>query len=175
MIRVLGDMDVAEDSVTLAFAIAAAEWPATGVPTNPGGWITTTARNSAIDRLRRESTRSDRHLAAHRLQGDDMEPDHDPADRAGETQATRQPRFLPNAPGRELPNRLSALLNAIYLIYAEGHTPNTGASVTRADRSREAIRLGRVLVDLMPDEPEPIGLLALMLLTEARQPARTEP
>src|SRR5215207_6721605 len=67
LIRVLGDIDLAEDAVAEAFAIAAERWPVTGVPPNPGGWITTTARNRAIDRLRRESTRTDRHLAAHRL------------------------------------------------------------------------------------------------------------
>ena len=78
LIRVLGDIDLAEDAVAEAFAIAAEQWPATGVPPNPGGWITTTARNRAIDRLRRESSRSDRHAAAHHLHGEDMEPDHDP-------------------------------------------------------------------------------------------------
>src|ERR1017187_8966558 len=64
LIRVLGDIDLAEDAVAEAFAIAAERWPKTGIPPNPGGWITTTARNRAIDRLRRESTRSERHLAA---------------------------------------------------------------------------------------------------------------
>jgi RNA polymerase sigma-70 factor, ECF subfamily len=78
LIRVLGDIDLAEDAVAEAFAIAAAHWPQTGIPPNPGGWITTTARNRAVDGLRRESTRSDRHLAAHRLHPDDMEPDHNP-------------------------------------------------------------------------------------------------
>ena len=67
LIRVLGDVDLAEDAVAEAFAIAAEQWPVDGVPPNPGGWITTTARNRAIDRLRRESTRTDRHVAAHRL------------------------------------------------------------------------------------------------------------
>src|SRR5438270_2701971 len=78
LIRVLGDVDIAEDSVAEAFAIAAEQWRIHGVPPNPGGWITTTARNRAVDRLRRESTRTERHLAAHRLQVDDMEPDHKP-------------------------------------------------------------------------------------------------
>src|SRR5262245_62167622 len=67
LIRVLGDVDVAEDSVAEAFAIAAEQWPSRGVPTNPGAWITTTAHNCATDRLRRESTRAFRHLTAHRL------------------------------------------------------------------------------------------------------------
>src|SRR5262245_65496986 len=67
LVRILGDIDLAEDAVAEAFAIAAERWPVTGMPPNPGGWITTTARNRAIDRLRRESSRDDRHLAAHRL------------------------------------------------------------------------------------------------------------
>src|SRR5688500_5184456 len=75
LIRVLGDVDLAEDAVAEAFAIAAERWPVSGIPPNPGGWITTTARNRAIDRLRREATREDRHLAARRLHHDDMEPD----------------------------------------------------------------------------------------------------
>jgi len=78
LIRVLGDIDIAEDAVAEAFAIAAEQWPIRGVPPNPGGWITTTARNRAIDRLRRESTRADRQLAAHRLEADDMQPDDNP-------------------------------------------------------------------------------------------------
>src|SRR5262245_42120294 len=78
LIRVLGDIDLAEDAVAEAFVIASEQWPAQGVPPNPGGWITTTARNRAIDRLRRESTRTDRHVAALRLEVDDMPPDHNP-------------------------------------------------------------------------------------------------
>jgi RNA polymerase sigma-70 factor (ECF subfamily) len=93
LIRVLGDIDRAEDAVAEAFAIAAARWPLTGVPANPGGWITTTARNRAIDRIRRERTRTERHLAAHRLHLTNMaglpraRGDRRPADRAGQTQA----------------------------------------------------------------------------------------
>src|SRR5262245_18275046 len=79
LIRVLGDIDLAEDAVAEAFVVAAEQWPAKGIPPNPGGWITTTARNRAIDRLRREATRTDRHLAARRLHDDHMEPEPTPA------------------------------------------------------------------------------------------------
>src|SRR4051812_36967315 len=233
LIRVLGDVDLAEDAVAEAFAIAAEQWPTHGVPPNPGGWITTTARNRAIDRLRREATRTDRHLAAHR-QAHDMEPDHNPElddlDAFVDVVADDQLRLLflcchpslsadaqvaltlrllggldtpeiarcfllpeptlaqrivrakrklrdNHAPYRvpraaELPDRLNAVLNTVYLIYTEGHTATAGDALRRVDLSREAIRLARVLVGLMPDEHEAIGLLALLLLTEARQPAR---
>jgi len=235
LIRILGDIDLAEDAVAEAFAIAAQRWPTEGVPPNPGGWITTTARNRAIDRLRRESTRDERHQAAHRLHADDMEPNPDPEfaeldlfvdvvpdDQlrlmflcchpalAADAQVALTLRLLGgletpeiaraflvpeatmaqrivrakrklrdnHAPyrvprGAELPDRLHAVLAAIYLVFTEGHTATSGSELTRTDLSAEAIRLGRVLTELMPDEPEAVGLLALMLLTEARRPART--
>ena len=235
LIRILGDIDLAEDAVAEAFSIAAAQWPVKGVPPSPGAWITTTARNRAIDRLRRESTRTDRHLAAHEMQGGAMDPDRNPelddldafvelvADDqlrlmflcchpalAADAQVALTLRLLggletpeiaraflipeaalaqrivrakrklrdnhapyrvPRAP--ELRYRLTAVLSVIYLIYTAGHTANSGDSLTRVDLAGEAIRLGRVLVELMPDEPEAVGLLGLMLLTEARQPGRT--
>lgn len=237
LIRVLGDIDLAEDAVAEAFAIAAEQWPTRGVPPNPGGWITTTARNRAIDRLRRESTRTDRHVAALRLEPDDepLEPNPDlaaldgfvavvPDDQlrlmflcchpslATDAQVALTLRLLGgldtaeiaraflvpeatlaqrivrakrklrdnHAPYRvpraaDLPDRLHAVLLAIYLVYTEGHTATAGEDLTRVDLSAEAIRLARVLTDLMPSEPEAVGLLALMVLTEARRPARTAP
>ncbi|MBW8824953.1 MAG: RNA polymerase sigma factor [Acidobacteria bacterium] len=235
LIRVLGDIDLAEDAVAEAFSIAAEQWPAKGVPPNPGGWITTTARNRAIDRLRRESTREDRHLAALRLRGDDAmdepNPDLDELDGFVDVVADDQLRLMflcchpalaadaqvaltlrllggldmpeiakaflvpevtlaqrivrakrklrdNHAPYRvprpaELPGRLDAVLATVYLIYNEGHTASSGESLGRTDLTREAIRLGRMLTDLMPDEPEAVGLLALMLLTESRRSARS--
>ena len=235
LIRILGDIDLAEDAVAEAFTIAAQQWPRTGIPPNPGGWITTTARNRAIDRHRRESTRHEKHLAAHRLHIDAMEPDHNPEldglDDFVDVVADDQLRlmflcahpalsadaqvalilrllgglatgeiakaFLVPEPtmaqrivrakrklhdnhasyriprDEDLPDRLSAVLAAIYLIYTEGHTATSGPTLSRTDLSAEAIRLGRTLVELMPDEPEAIGLLALMLLTQSRRRART--
>ena len=236
LIRVLGDIDLAQDAVAEAFVIAAEQWPRVGIPPNPGGWITTTARNRAIDRIRRESTRGERHLAAHRLNTESVDSDSNPdpdLDRLddfvdvvaddqlrlmflcahpalaadaqvalilrllggletdeiakafvvpGATMAQRIVRAkrklhdnhasyrIPRA--AELPDRLHTVLAAIYLIYTEGHTATSGGTLTRTDLSTEAIRVGRTLVELMPGEPEAVGLLALMLLTESRCAAR---
>jgi RNA polymerase sigma-70 factor, ECF subfamily len=235
LIRVLGDVDLAEDAVAEAFTIAAERWPTTGVPANPGAWITTTARNRAIDRLRRESTRDDRHRAAHALQEADVHPDDRPelaaldalvdvvpddqlrlmflcchpalaADARVsltlrllgglETAEIARAFLVPEATiaqrivrakrklrdnhaayripsAGELPERLPVVLAAISLIFTEGHRATSGDVLVRQELTEEAIRLGRLLVQLMPDEPEAAGLLALMLLTDARRPART--
>jgi RNA polymerase sigma-70 factor, ECF subfamily len=236
LIRVLGDVDLAEDAVAEAFAIASERWAVDGIPPNPGGWITTTARNRAIDRLRRESTRDDRQRAADRQERLAMEHDDDPelaaldafVDVVADDQlrlvflcchpalspdaqvaltlrlmggletpeiarafvvpeATMAQRIvrakrklrdnhysyrIPSA--AELPDRLPPVLAALHLIFTEGHTASTGDDLSRVDLCTEAIRLARVLSELMPDEPEVAGVLALMLLTVARRPARTD-
>jgi RNA polymerase sigma-70 factor, ECF subfamily len=233
LIRILGDIDLAEDAVADAFVIAAEKWRVTGIPPNPGGWITTTARNRALDRLRRESTRTDHYIAAHRLSADmeheepvelveldqlvEVVPDdllrlmflccHPALGADAQVALTlrlvgglstpeiaraflvpeatmaqrivrakrklrdnRAPYRIPSA--GHLPERLGAVLAAVYLIFTEGHAATASAELIRLELSEEAVRLGRVLVELMPDEPEVVGLLALMVLSDARRPAR---
>ena len=227
LIRVLGDIDLAEDAVQDAFTRAVERWPRDGLPPSPAGWIITTARNRAIDRLRREASRAQRHtesallLAPDERLRDELEEGPVRDDRlrliftcchpalAWEAQVALTLRLLgglttpeiaqlflvPEAtmaqrivrakkkirdtgmPYRvprdaDLPDRLAGVLAVIYLVFTEGHRATSGATLVRDDLCAEAIRLARVLVELMPDEPEAIGLLALMLLTQARRPAR---
>ena len=222
LIRVVGDIDLAEDAVQEAFAVALRKWPADGLPPNPGGWITTTARNRALDRLRRE-TRGRELLGEVAVLWPGHEPDLPeevepvPDDRlrliftcchpALSTQAqvaltlrllgglstTQVARaFLVAEPtmarrlvrakhkikaaripyrvpaDHELPGRLRPVLAVVYLIYTAGLTNATDPGL-----SAQAIRLARILAALLPDEPEVTGLLALLLLSESRRPART--
>lgn len=222
--RRFGDLDIAEEAAAEAFATAVQRWPSDGVPPNPGGWLTTTANRRAIDRIRRENKRDDKHEEAQRVYDDDPpEPvgaiDDDRlrliftcchpalamqtrvaltlrmvggltvpeiaraflvADTALERRITRAkakikaariPYRVPSA--EDLPARLTGVLAVLYLVFNEGYlATGPGAGPVRHDLTAEAIRLTRLLRALMPDDGEVAGLLALMLLTEARRTAR---
>jgi RNA polymerase sigma-70 factor (ECF subfamily) len=221
--RRFGDIDLAEDAAAEALLVALERWPADGIPPNPGGWLTTTAGNRAIDRIRRESHRDAKHRQAAMIS--DPEP-HEPTgpvvdDRLRMVFTCCHPALAPEArvaltlrllggltvaevaeaffvpettmaqritrakrkirdaripyrvPQREdLPGRLGAVLAVVYLVFNEGYLATSGTDPVRADLTGEAIRLGRLLRELLPDEPEVAGLLALMLLTDARRESR---
>jgi RNA polymerase sigma-70 factor (ECF subfamily) len=223
LVRRFGDIDIAEEAAGEALLAAVERWPRDGVPPNPGGWLTTTASNRAIDRLRRESRRDAKHQAAAMIEN--PEP-HEPTgpvtdDRlrliftcchpalapearvaltlkllGGLTVAEIAQAFLvpettmaqritrakkkikaANIPYRvpgpdDLGRRLGGVLAVVYLVFNEGYLASSGDSPIREELTGEAIRLGRVLRELLPEVPEVAGLLALMLLSEARRPMR---
>ncbi|WP_426623694.1 RNA polymerase sigma factor [Leifsonia sp. McL0607] len=226
--RYLGDLDRAEDAVQEAFAVAVARWPVDGVPASPAGWIITTARRRAIDRLRREAVGREREAQAGELlalaaslDGPDtgaieddrlrliftcchpalgpearvaltlrllgglstaeiarafLVPEATLAQRVSRAKVKiRQARIPYRVPGAaDLPARLASVLAVVYLIFNEGYTASGGERLVREELCAEAIRLARLLSGLLPQEPEPAGLLALLLLIDARRPARLD-
>jgi len=228
LVRLLGDLDLAEEAMHEAFAAALESWPQTGIPDKPRPWLISTARFKAIDNMRRRARfdGAQRDLIAHMesrtndapLEDEEIEDDrlrliftccHPALPPEGQVALTlreicgltteeiaraflvtpatlaqrivrakakiRETHIPYEVPGpEELPERLDAVLQVIYLVFNEGYSAAAGTEVTRADLTGEAIRLGRLLAELQP-EPEVIGLLALMLLQESRRAARTSP
>ena len=223
LVRRFGDIDIAEEAAGEALVTALERWPRDGVPPNPGGWLTTTAGNRAIDRLRRESHRDAKHQAAQMIHDDTpheptgvvederlrliftcCHPALAPEARVALTlrllggltvpeiaraflvpettmaqRITRAKKKIRDAhiPYRvpqagDLPPRLAGVLAVVYLVFNEGYLASSGEEPVREELTGEAIRLARILRSLLPEEPEVAGLLALMLLTEARRPVR---
>ncbi len=225
--RSVGDLGLAEDAVQEAIASALRHWPRSGIPERPGAWLTTTARRHAIDRLRRETRRTDKEEAALReLErvgpsshtnvypvADDqlrmiftcchpalsavaqvtltlrlvcglsttqiarafLEPEPTTAQRVSRAKRRVRDAGIPlRIPDRQhLPERLAAVLACVHLVYREGYAATGSENLIRASLCEEGRRLSGLLAELLPNEPEILGLHALLLLQEARRPART--
>ncbi|MDR7253030.1 RNA polymerase sigma-70 factor (ECF subfamily) [Nocardioides sp. BE266] len=224
--RRFGDLDIAEEAAAEAFAVAVERWPVDGVPPIPGAWLTTTAGNKALDRVRREGKRDDKQKQAHMLT-DQLSGPPEPTGaiederlrlvftcahpalapearvaltlrmvggltvaeiaRAFLVQETTMAQRITRAKAKikaagipyrvpeaaDLPTRVDGVLTVLYLVFNEGYLASSAdADPVRADLTGEAIRLTRLVAELLPDEGEVAGLLALMLLIEARRPAR---
>jgi RNA polymerase sigma-70 factor (ECF subfamily) len=236
LIRVLGDFDLAEEAVQDAFVVALERWPRAGIPPNPGGWIVTTARNKAIDRLRRARVLADKEGLLRQLVELDAAGSGTVSTRGGAGEESGivddrlrliftccHPALAPEArvaltlrtlgglttpeiarafllpeatlaqrlvrakrkirdagipyrvpPAHLLPERLDSVLAVLYLVFNEGYAATSDASLVRRELCDEAIRLGRLMAELMPDEPEAAGLCALMLLHDARRDTRVD-
>jgi RNA polymerase sigma-70 factor (ECF subfamily) len=223
LVRRFGDIDIAEEAAGEALVAALEKWPGAGVPPNPGGWLTTTAANRAIDRLRREKQRDAKHQAAEMIHDDTPHEPTGPIEddrlrlmftccHPALSQEARialtlrllggltvpeiaQAFFVPETtmgqritrakkkiagakiPYRvpepeDLPERVGGVLAVLFLVFNEGYLASGDGEPVRAELTGEAIRLARILRTLLPDEPEVTGLLALMVLTEARRAAR---
>src|SRR3954447_13874890 len=226
LVRRFGDIDLAEEAAGEALVAALERWPESGVPPNPGGWLTTTAGNRAIDRIRREKQRDAKHQAALMYYDDDTAPEPTGPvedDRLRLLFTCCHPSLAPEArialtlrllggltvpeiaqaflvpettmaqrithakkkikdahvpyrvpAAEDLTGRLAAGLAVVYLVFNEGYLASSGEHSIREDLTGEAIRLGRILRTLLPGEPEVTGLLALMLLIEARRSSRVD-